>query len=142
MSIVVPNTAEILMCQWIVNAIPQPSGVNRMLRLFTSDTVPSVTTLISDLSEAAVGGYAPITLLGSGWTPVITSGVGKVNYARQTFAFTVGLTLYGYYVTTIEATPQLLWAERFIDGPYTLPTVGGGQIGVTPTFTMSSPITA
>ncbi len=143
MSIVVPNTSEVLMLQFIVNMIgtdgnAAPAGGHRLLRVFTSNTTPNATTALTDLTEATTPtGYAPITLPGSSWTTVITNGGGLAVYSEQTFTFTTGVTLYGYYVTTIEASPRLLWSERFTNAPFLLPD-GGGQIGVTPTFAMNN----
>jgi len=61
----------------------------------------------------------------------VMSDVCTGLYSEQAFDFTTRTTVYGYYVTTIEGTPKLLWMERFTDGPYLLP-VDGGEIGVTP----------
>lgn len=143
MAIVVPNTAEVLMLQIILNMVGQdggaaPSGGNRILRLFTSDTTPSGATVLAELTEPGGStGYTPITLTGTSWTTTITNGYGLAFYSQRTFTFTTAVTAYGYYVTTAESTPQLLWVERFTDATYTLPD-GGGEIGVTPRFTLTN----
>ena len=143
MSIVVPNTAECLMLQYITNMIgtdggTAPSGGERCLHLFTNNITPNGTTALTDLTEATTPGYAPVTLAGASWTTVITNGAGLAVYSQQIFTFTTGVTLYGYYVTTIGLSPQLLWVEVFTNAPWTLPD-GGGQAGVTPQFSMSNP---
>jgi len=128
------------MLQYIVNMIGQdggaaPAGGKRCLRLFTNDYTPTSTTDITDLTEAT--GYSPITLNGVSWTTVITNGAGMAVFSQQIFTFVTGVSLYGYYVTTIEVTPRLLWVERFTNAPFTLPP-DGGQAGVTPQFSMSN----
>jgi hypothetical protein len=62
--------------------------------------------------------------------------VNSATYSEQTFTFTAAVTAYGYYITTTEVTPNLLWVERFSDGPYTLPA-GGGDIAITPRLTLN-----
>jgi hypothetical protein len=132
------------MLQYITNMIGQdggsaPSGGQRCLRLFTNNITPGDTTAINDLTEATTPtGYQPITLAGASWTTVITNGSGLAVYSQQIFTFTTGVTLYGYYVTTIGVSPQLLWVEVFTNTPWTLPD-GGGQVGVTPQFAMNNP---
>lgn len=148
MSLVVPNNGsgaaagDVLMLQYIVNMIGQdggaaPSGGERLLRLFTNNLTPGKNSVIADITEAtAPTGYAPITLVGSSWTTTSSGGVNSAVYSRQIFPFTTGVTVYGYYVTTIEGTPRLLWVERFSTAPYTLPP-DGGEIAVSPRFTLN-----
>lgn len=135
--IVVPNTADLLMLKYILNALAQdggapPSGGERALRLYTNNLNPSKSTEIEDLTEASEAGYSPITLTGVSWTFSTSSGgTNSAIYSEQAFNFTEGVTVYGYYVTTTEGTPKLLYAERFTDGPYGLIS-SGGQITVVP----------
>jgi len=130
-----------LMLQYIVNMIGQdgnaaPSGGNRCLRLFTNNVTPDKSTEIGDLSEASVGGYAPITLAGTSWTTQTVLGVNSAVYSEQTFTFSTGVTVYGYYVTTIEGSPRLLWLERFSNSPYILP-VDGGEVAISLKLTLN-----
>ena len=142
MSLVVPNVGDVLMLQYIVNAIGQdgnaaPSGGQRLLRLFTNNLTPGKNNVIGDITEAtSPTGYAPITLTGGNWTVASSGGVNSAVYSQQTFPFTTGVTIYGYYVTTTEVTPKLLWAERFSVAPYTLPS-DGGEIAVNPYFALN-----
>lgn len=142
MSLVVPNISDVLMLQYIVNMIGQgggaaPSNGQRLLRLFTNNLTPGKSNVLADITEAtAPTGYAPITLVGSNWTTTSSLGVNSAVYSLQTFPFTTGVTIYGYYVTTIEGTPRLLWVERFSTAPYTLPA-GGGEIAINPRFTLN-----
>jgi len=141
MSLVVPNISNVLMLQYIVNMIGQdgaaaPAGGQRLLRLFTNNLTPGKSTVIADVTEATAPGYVPYTMVGSSWTTTSNLGVNSAVYSEQTFAFTTGVTIYGYYVTTIEGTPRLLWVERFSTAPYTLPA-GGGEIAISPRFTLN-----
>jgi hypothetical protein len=140
MSLVVTNSADILILKYMLNAIGQdgnaaPAGGERLIRLFTNNLTPIKTTVIGDITEASASGYSPITLSGSQWTIASSSGINSATYSEQTFSFSTGVTVYGYYVTTTEATPKLLWVERFSTAPYTLPA-GGGEIAITPRFTL------
>jgi len=141
MALVVPDIAEILMLQYIVNMIGQdgnaaPSGGHRLLRLFTNKLTPGESTVLGEITEASgTTGYAPVTLVGSSWTTTQTNGTTTAVYSEQTFTFTTNVTIYGYYVTSIEGSPRLLWLERFSGAPFTLPE-GGGQIGITPKLTL------
>jgi hypothetical protein len=130
MALVVPDVAEILMLQYLVNLV-QPG--NRVLHLYTNNYVPTDGTTLANLTEANQNGYSPITLVGSGWTVSQSAGVTTALYSEQTFPFLTGATLTGYYVTTTQNA--LLWVEIFSNGPFTLPDVGG-EIAVTPTITL------
>jgi len=54
-------------------------------------------------------------------------------YDQQTFSFTTGADIYGYYIT--DTTPKLLWCERFTGAPFRLPS-GGGTIAISPRVTL------
>lgn len=141
MSLVVPNIGDILMLQYIVNMIGQdgnaaPAGGQRLLRLFVNNQTPGKSDTLTTYTEASGAGYAPITLVGTSWTTVSTNGVNSAVYSQQVFSFTTAVTIYGYYVTTIGASPQLLWVERFSGAPFSLPA-GGGQIAISPTLSLN-----
>lgn len=141
MALVVPNTGDVLMLKYIVNQLAQdggsgPVGGQRVLRLFTNNLVPSKSTVIGDITETAIAGYTAVTLAGTSWT-VATSTVGTNSavYSEQAFNFSTAATIYGYYITTTEMSPSLLWVERFSTAPFTLPA-GGGEIAITPRLTL------
>jgi hypothetical protein len=67
--------------------------------------------------------------VGSSWTTTQVAGTTTAVYSEQTFTFTTAVTVYGYYVTTIGGSPELLWLERFSGAPFILPS-GGGQIAI------------
>ena len=134
MSLVVPNIADLQMLKYVVNYIATdgdtaPGGGNRLLRLYTNNLTPGKSTVIGDITEATEAGYAAIVLAGPSLTIATSLGVNTASYALQTFTFTEAVTAYGYYVTTQD--DDLLWVEKFSDGPYTLPSEGG-QMAVTP----------
>lgn len=141
MALVVPDIAEILMLQFLVNmlgtdGLAAPAGGHRLLRLFTNNLTPGESTTFSTITEAVgATGYAPITLVGTAWTTTQLAGVTTGVYSEQTFTFTTAVTVYGYYVTTIEVSPRLLWVERFSGAPFQLPA-GGGEIAITPKITL------
>lgn len=103
------------------------------LKLFTNDYTPVEGTVIGNLTECAVTGYAQKLLTGtvSGGTWVISTltNITTASYAQQEFLPTTAVSCYGYSVTNSAGT-TLLWAERFTGAPFTLPA-GGGSIKVT-----------
>lgn len=142
MALVVPNDSDVLMLKYIVNQLAQdggspPVGGQRVLRLFSNNLTPSKTTdLTSNITETTVGGYTAITLIGSNWTVATSStGTNTAVYSEQTFSFSSATTIYGYYVTTTEMAPNLLWVERFSTAPFILPA-GGGEIAIVPRLTL------
>lgn len=130
MALVVTNSAEILMLQYLLN---KSSPTDQILHLFKNDVTPGEATVIGGLTESNEAGYAAISLTGSSWSVTQDSGVTTGEYAEQTFTFTEAATIYGYYVT--DTSGNLLWAERFTGTAFQLPS-GGGQIAVTPTITL------
>lgn len=138
MALVVPDTAEILMLQYLVNMLSTdgtagPSGGHRLLRLFTNNATIDDSITFGGLTEATATGYAPFTLVGSSWTTTQSVGVTTAVYSEQTFTFTTGVTVYGYYVTNLGSS--LLWVEKFSGAPFTLPA-GGGEIAITAKVTL------
>ncbi len=76
----------------------------------------------SDFTECDFDGYAPILL--ENWTlPVSVSGIAVTTADQVSFIAGAGIgspqDAVGYYVTLDEAGTSLLWAEEFVDGPFT-----------------------
>lgn len=140
MSLVVPDVAEILMLQYLVNMLATdgtagPAGGQRVLRLYTNNPTVDDSITNSIITEAVgATGYAPITLVGSSWTTTQTNGTTTAVYSEQTFTFTTAVTVYGYYVTS-QTGGNLLWVEKFSGAPFQLPA-GGGEIAITPKITL------
>ena len=139
MAIVVPNASKIVLLKYILNVIAQdggtaPVGGERLLKLFTNNVSPDEDTVIGDLTEATDSNDAALTLAGAGWTIAVASNVCTAEYATQSFTFDDPATLYGYYITSDEGTPKLLYVERFEDGPYSV--LEDGEVGITPKITL------
>jgi hypothetical protein len=130
MALVVPDVAEIILLQYLLNMVP---ASNPVLHLYTNNHVPSESTTLGNLTQSTEAGYAPITLPGTSWTTTQSVGVTTGVYSEQTFSYTTGVTVYGYYVT--NTSNQLLWVEVFSGGPFGLPT-GGGTIVTEPRITL------
>ena len=130
MAIVVTNSAEILLLQYLLN---METPTDHVLHLFNNDVTPGETTVIGGLTEESATGYAPITLVGTSWTTTQGSGITTGVYSEQTFTMTAAATVYGYYVT--DTLGSLLWTERFSGTAFELPS-GGGEIAVSPRITL------
>jgi hypothetical protein len=131
MALVVPNAAENVMLQNILN---KTASEDMVLKLYTNDYTPIETSVEGSFTEAAGDGYAALTLAGASWT--ITPGApSSAAYAQQTFMFTGALgDVYGYFVVQ-ESSGKIMWAERFSNGPYNIQN-NGDEIKVTPTITL------
>lgn len=132
MTLLVPNTGEDLALQYLVNkAAPQ----NLVLRLFKSNTTPAEGDTAGTYTEADFTGYAAITLTGASWT--VTPGAPTLAaYAQQVFtssAEQASQSIYGYYLTRLTGG-ELVYAERFSDGPYAV-AHNGDAVKVTPQIT-------
>lgn len=132
MTLLVPNGGEDFALQYLVNkAAPQ----NLVLSLFKSNTTPAETDVVGTYTEADFTGYASITLTGASWTT--TPGAPtQAAYAQQTFtssAEQASQNVYGYYLTRL-AGGELVYSERFSDGPYAIAHLGDA-IKVTPQIT-------
>lgn len=131
MTILVPNTGEIIALSLLVN---KTSPENLVYRLFATNVTPAETDTAASYTEASGGGYAAITMTGASWT--VTGGApSTAAYAQQTYTFTGPLTtnatIYGYYVT--QATSgTLVLAETFTN--FT-PAANGDNIKLTPQIT-------
>lgn len=125
MALIVPaSVGEILMLQYIVGLV---NAGNPVLHLFSNDHTPTNSTTIGDLTQVAVTGYAPITLVSSNWTTTQSLGITSATHSERTFSFGTSVSAYGYYVTT--QSNQLLYLERFPGAPFQIP-VDGGTISV------------
>jgi hypothetical protein len=97
-----------------------------VLHLYENNYTPDETSTIASFTETTKQGYTPRTLAGTGWTTT-TGAATTAVYSEVTFNFTTSATIYGYYVTS--TTGALLWAEKFGEQPFNLPT-GGGTIAI------------
>ena len=129
MALVVCNGGELIALKALVNHTAQ--NENLVLKLFKSNTTPAEADVVGTYTEADFTGYAAVTLTGASW--VVTGN--PITYAKQTFTSTAGSQnqpVYGYYL--VRATGgELVYAERFTDGPYTIVN-NGDKIEVTPSL--------
>ncbi|MEN6532166.1 MAG: hypothetical protein ABFD89_00790 [Bryobacteraceae bacterium] len=126
-AVVLPVQGEAILLQRFLS-------VATTLRLFTNDYTPVETTTEANVTEMSGYGYSAISLSSGSWSYQTTTSPAEASYAQQTFTLTSGpVSAYGYYVTQ-DSDGKLLWAERFTDGPYSIPAAGG-TVRVTAKFT-------
>lgn len=132
MAILVPDGGEVLALSFLINkAAPE----NLVLCLYQNNITPAETDTIVTYTAATFTGYAQITLAGASWT--VTGGApSSAAFAQQTFTSTAGAQnqpIYGYFLKRLT-TGDIVYAERFSDGPYTIVN-NGDNIKVTPIIT-------
>lgn len=130
MSLIVANAAELFILGYVLNKqVPEDLDI----RLYVNDYIPTEADTVANFIEAVGGSYAKIDLVPSSWA--ITPGNPSVAQHPQvswTFTGAVG-QIYGYYVTR-RTSNDLVWAERFTNGPYNIQS-NNDQIRVTPRLT-------
>ena len=129
MTILVPNTGEVIALQYLVNKVATPEDLKYCL--FATNITPAETDTSATYTLAAGGGYADKTMAGASWT--VTGGAPSLaTYAAHTWTFTGALTtnptIYGYIVKRVT-TGDLVLAEMFTS--FT-PAVSGDNIILTP----------
>lgn len=131
MSLVVPNAGEVIALSYLVGKVTTAEPLT--LRLYTNDVTPGESDTAGTYTEASGNGYSAIALTGANWT--VTGGAPtSAAYAQQTFSFTGALgNVYGYYLTRTSSS-DLVYAERFSDGPYNVVN-NGDQVKITPQIT-------
>ena len=98
---------------------------NYVLKIYKNDYTPSESTVLGDLQECDVAGYAPVTLVAGTWDVQQSGGQTFGVYKDIKFTFTAGSRNYGYYIT--NAVNQLIFVESFGGEPISNP-VGGGEL--------------
>jgi len=127
MTLVVPNSAEVLILGYILNK-NAPTELN--IKLYANDIIPSEADTVSTYVEVSGGGYVEKQLTAASWS--ISAGNPSTSEHPQVpwvFSGVAGL-VYGYYVVR-RTGGELLWAERFTNGPYNI-AQNGDEIRVTP----------
>lgn len=134
MSLVVPNTIEVEVLQFIF--IPTMT-----IRIYGNDLTPTATSQASNFTEIAGGGYLNKLLLNPEWTFEAGDPSRAVYSATQVWTFTGAIdtpgTIYGYYVTR-NTDGKLVYAERFPSGSIPFEPVAGSVIKVLPVFNCQS----
>src|SRR5438067_12256470 len=110
--LVIPNLGQRRILELIV-------AQNLSLRIYVNDHEPTRTDSLADFVEPrGRTGYKPRDLDSALWT-VVEGDEGLPSYAaygKEVFQFeSPPMELDGYFVQTQD---ELLWAERFLDGPY------------------------
>ena len=134
MALVVPNASEVIMLNYILN-IDAPENIS--IRLYANNVIPDENSTVATFTEVANGlGY---TTGGQSLTPgswsVISGNPSQAEHTEVTWTFTGAAgNIYGYYVTR-DTGGELLWAERFTNGPFNI-TTNGDEIKITPRLTL------
>ena len=131
MSLIVPNSAEVLMLQYILG---QATSGDLIMHLYTdtgSSPSESDTLATYSVNEVTDASYVSQTLSSVDWSIATVSGVSSATQPQVSFDFAASETVYGYYVTDSGNT-NLLWVSEFTT-PIPIPS-GGGQIRITPVF--------
>ncbi len=131
MTILVPNTGEVIALQYLTNKVATPE--NLKYQLFATNVTPAETDTAGTYTIATGGGYSDITMTGASWT--VTGGApSSAAYAQQTWTFTGALTtnatIYGY-IAVRASSADLVLAETFTS--FT-PAANGDNIKLTPTI--------
>ena len=134
MALVVPNDSEAIMLRYITN---NDAPENLVIRLYSNNFTPIETSVVGNFTEVTGGGYAQMSLIAGSWT-IITGNPSQAEHTEITWTFTGatgdGGNVFGYYVVRAVGG-ELMWAERFSNGPFVI-TVNGDEIKVVPRLTL------
>lgn len=125
MAFVCVNSGALVIAKYITNDL---APNNLVLKLYSNNATLAKSMTLASLTEVTATGYAPITLTGP-WSYTQISDITTAHHPIQTFTFTSGTTIYGYFI--VDTLNTLIFVQSFTDGPYTIPGLGG-QTGVTP----------
>lgn len=130
MPLVVGNSGEAIALSYLLSK--QTSVEPLVLKLYSNNITPAETDTAATYTEMSGFGYNSVTLTGANWT--LTPGEPTVAaYPQVTWTFTGAAgNAYGYYLVRLT-TGDLVYSERFSDGPYAMAN-SGDQIKVTPTI--------
>jgi hypothetical protein len=131
MTLVVPNTSEIIIMENFLNvAAPQ----DLVLKLYSSNTTPAETSTAADFTETTGGGYSDAALVAGNWT-ITGGGPTSAAYPEIVFSFDGAAgNVYGYYVVQ-SVSGNLLWAEQFAGAPLNIQN-NGDEIRITLQITL------
>ena len=131
MALLVPNSAEEIIINYILNR-DLPEGL--VIHLYSNNIIPQETDTITNYVEVSGGGYASIGLTAGNWT-IIPGTPTSAEHTEVVWTFNGAVgNVYGYYVTRVTGL-ELMWAERFSNGPFNIQT-NGDEIRVTPRLTL------
>lgn len=127
MAIVIPDVALVDTLE-IERASFNAGGT--VMKLYANNYTPVAATVLGDFSEATFPGYASANNDPYGAAAMV-GPVAQIDATEAVFTRGVGVgseDIYGYWVE--DGAGNLLYAERFAGGPYTIANVGD-LIGVT-----------
>lgn len=131
MALLVPNLSEEIMINYILNR-DLPEGL--VIRLYSNNIIPQETDTITNYVEVVGGGYASIGLVAGNWT-ILAGTPTSAEHTEVVWTFTGAVgNVFGYYVSRLTGL-ELMWAERFSNGPFNIQT-NGDEIRVTPRLTL------
>lgn len=131
MTLLVPNTAEVIFLEVFLNKTP---AEDLRLKLFSSNTTPTESDAVGDYTETSGGGYTDVAVVAANWT-VTPGNPTTAAYPEHIFAFTGAAgNVYGYYVVQ-AVSGALLWAERFTNAPLNIQN-NGDEIRITLQITL------
>lgn len=131
MALTVPNSAELIIIQYVLN-VSTPEGL--VLHLYSNNILPQETDTISNYIEVTGGGYASVSLVAGNWN-IVAGTPTTAEHSEVVFTFTGAVgNVYGYFVTRTTGG-ELFWSERFTNGPFNIQT-NGDEIRVTPRLTL------
>ena len=132
MALVVPTTSQLTLLQWLLKDTSNTESLT--LRLFSSNTTPTIASTYASFTEATFTGYASKTLTRGNWTaPATVDDVATTTQPEQSWSVGSDQTIYGYTIT--DSDDVLLWAERF-STPKNLVT--SSTFELTPRFELGS----
>ena len=118
MAIVITDTGRQKALEYFVGK--DASTESLILKLYSNDISPDVDDVLDLYTEVSGNGYTSKGLSVSSWS---IAG-GSAVYPQQTWTFTGAAgAIYGYYVITATSS-ELMFAERFPSGPYTISSNG------------------
>ena len=134
MALVVPNASEVIMLNYILN---KDAPENISMLLYVNNVIPDENSTEATFTEMTNGlGYTTggISLTPGSWS-VISGNPSQAEHTEVSWTFTGAAgNVYGYYVTR-DTGGELLWAERFTNGPFNI-TTNGDEIKITPRLTL------
>lgn len=131
MALVVPSPSEVYMLQYILN-VANPQDL--VIRLYSNNVIPDESSTLATFIEVAGGGYTSSNLAPGSWS-IIAGNPSQAEHTEIVWVFTGAVgPVYGYYVTR-SGTGELMWAERFTNGPFNINT-NGDEIRITPRLTL------
>lgn len=118
MAIAITNVGKQKALEYFVGKDTSPESL--ILKLYNNNISPEEDDVVDSYTEVSGGGYTAKGLSVASWS---VAG-GSAVYPQQTWAFTGSAgTIYGYYVIN-SVSSELMFAERFPNGPYTITTSG------------------